>query len=588
MKNNQIKEKKITSVLEMHKTNIEITGKNSIHYKKMVKNYTLASVFLGIGYFLMFPILSNLFSHNWTYFSVWTGLLVVFYLVYAYGTFHAHDYDYTGVLYDVMYDLRVNLGEKLRNMPLKKLYSFRTGDLNSLFSANVEDAMMSVGMVAGMYLEIVILAALTIVGVFFIDYRLGFLLLVIFPLSYPIYLRSRSVNEKGKVALNKANAKLESESIEYIQGLAVLKSLNKVGKNAEKFQQAVSEAHYVQKKTMWQGLFFLSLVNSFLEFAMIFVLMLGVYLVSHSTLTPVNIVALMFVILRISEPLANLLAVMNMIDLAAIAFARIKELLATKELDILEPIEKPSQFDIEFSDVDFFYDREQVLSDISFTLPEKSLTAIVGPSGSGKTTITRLITRYDDPSKGFIKIGGVDIRHMKAQDLMHNISIVFQDVYLFDDTILENIRMGKPNATDEECLAAAKMANCDDFIIHLEDGYQTQVGEIGGSLSGGERQRISIARAILKDTPIVILDEPTSALDTGSEVAVQNALNTLVKDKTLIVIAHRLSTITGADKIMVLENGKITQIGSHKEILAQEGRYKKMQEAGARVKNWQL
>lgn len=576
------------SILEMHKSNIEIADDRAKDYKKMVRNYFISSTFLGLAYLLMYPILTNLFSSNWTNSIIWLGVLAIFFIGYAYNIFRAHDYDYTGIVYEISYNLRIKLGRKLRNMPLKELYKFRTGELNSVFSGTVDEAMMSTGMIAGMYIEIVILSIITIAGAFVVDYRLGLLLLVIFPLAYPIYLRSRNLNAKAKEQLKQAHAELESESIEYIQGLAVLKSLNKVGANAQKFQQSVNRVEKIQKDSQFSSTFYLSLVNSLLELAMIFVLLLGVYLVGQSSLAPVSLVALMFILIRVSEPVSILLAVMNMIDLASIAFKKIKQLLAVKELDILQPNAKPTNFDIEFKGVDFYYDKEQVLSDVSFKLEEKSLTAIVGPSGSGKTTITKLITRYDDPNSGLIKIGGIDIRQMQPEELMKNISIVFQDVYLFDNSILENIRMGKAGATDEECLAAAKMANCDEFISHLEDGYQTQVGEIGGSLSGGERQRISIARAILKDAPIVILDEPTSALDTGSEVAVQKALNTLVANKTLIVIAHRLSTITGADKIIVLEKGKIAQTGSHQEILEQEGRYKKMQEAGARVKNWQI
>lgn len=584
----QTKKHNLTSVLQMHKTNREISGNHSIHYKKMTKNYIIANLFLGFGYLLMYPILANMFHANWTSFTIWTGALTVFFIVYAYNIFRAHDYDYTGIVYEISYNIRINLGKKLRSMPLKKLYQFRTGELNAIFSSGVEEAMMSSGMIAGMYIQIVILAFLTVVGTFFVDYRLGLLLLVVFPLAYPIYVKSRNLNAKAKAELNAGNARLESESIEYIQGLAVLKSLNKVGANAQKFQDAVANVEKVQRSSIWGSTFFLSLVNSLLEFAMIFVLLLGVYLVGQSQLAPVSLVALMFILLRVSEPVSILLAVMNIIDLASVAFGKIKSLLAVKELEIKEPNAKPNTFDIEFKGVSFSYDKEPVLSNVSFHLPEKSLTAIVGPSGSGKTTITKLITRYDDPNKGEIKIGGIDIRQMQAQDLMQNISIVFQDVYLFDDTILENIRMGKAEASDQECLTAAKMANCDEFVSHLEEGYQTQAGEIGGSLSGGERQRISIARAILKDAPIVILDEPTSALDTGSEVAVQKALNTLVQNKTIIVIAHRLSTITGADTIMVLEDGKISQMGTHREILSKEGKYKKMQEAGHRVKTWQL
>ncbi|MEO0599636.1 MAG: ATP-binding cassette domain-containing protein, partial [Chloroflexota bacterium] len=208
--------------------------------------------------------------------------------------------------------------------------------------------------------------------------------------------------------------------------------------------------------------------------------------------------------------------------------------------------------------------------------------------GGGKTTLTKLITRYADPQKGCIKIGGIDIRSLKQQDLMQHISVVFQDVYLFDDTIRNNIRMAKPDATDDEVEAAAQTANCHEFISRLPDGYDTTVGEIGGALSGGERQRISIARAILKDAPIILLDEPTSALDTESEVAVQHAIDRLVEDKTVIVIAHRLSTVVAADLILVLEDGQIVERGDHNTLLDINGRYAAMWAAQQSARHWKV
>ena len=233
----------------------------------------------------------------------------------------------------------------------------------------------------------------------------------------------------------------------------------------------------------------------------------------------------------------------------------------------------------------FFFQAEDGIRDTSVT-GVQTCALPIWPSGSGKTTISRLISRFADAQAGTIRIGGVDIQQVEPAELMRSISVVFQDVYLFDDTILNNIRMAQPNATEAEVTAAAQAANCHDFITRLPQGYDTRIGDIGGALSGGERQRLSIARAMLKDAPIVLLDEPTSALDTESEVAVQKAINRLVTDKTVIVIAHRLSTIVGADLILVLEEGQVTERGSHRELLAQSGRYAAMWAIQQQSQTW--
>jgi ATP-binding cassette subfamily B protein len=277
-------------------------------------------------------------------------------------------------------------------------------------------------------------------------------------------------------------------------------------------------------------------------------------------------------------------------DIVDAALIRITELLSIKPLPVVSPPIELQQFDIAFSQVSFAYAKEDqyALQDVSFSIPAGKLTALVGPSGSGKTTITKLIMRYADPQGGVVKIGGTDLKHIRQEDLMKNLSVVFQDVYLFDDTILNNIRMGNPDATDEQVKAAAQKAFCHEFIDRLPDGYNTAVGDIGGAMSGGEKQRISIARAILKNAPIVMLDEPTAALDTQSEVAVQKAIDTLVADKTVIVIAHRLSTIAGADNILVVDNGKIAEQGTHTELMTLQKRYAAMWHAQQRTKEWNI
>ena len=269
----------------------------------------------------------------------------------------------------------------------------------------------------------------------------------------------------------------------------------------------------------------------------------------------------------------------TILSLIEAALARIEAVRAVAPLP-----QWPSQGDaatpaaIRIEDLEFRYAGADApaLRGVDLDLPARGLTALVGPSGSGKTTLTRLLMRHADPQRGAVRIGGVDIRSLPPADLNRLISTVFQDVHLFDDTVLGNIGMARPDASEAEVQAAARAAHCLDFIERLPLGWQTRLGEAGGKLSGGERQRLSIARAILKDAPIVILDEPTAALDTESELAVQAAIDTLVADRSVIVIAHRLSTIVAADRILVFEDGRITQRGTHAQLLDSEGRYRQM------------
>ena len=250
---------------------------------------------------------------------------------------------------------------------------------------------------------------------------------------------------------------------------------------------------------------------------------------------------------------------------------------------------KPENFDIEFKNVDFSYDnKRRILSDVSFRLPEGSTTAIVGPSGSGKTTICNLIARFYDVSSGSISVGGHNVKEYTCDSLLSNISMVFQNVYLFNDTIRANICFGRDNVTEAEMIEAAKKARCHDFIMELPNGYDTVIGEGGGTLSGGQKQRISIARAILKDAPIIILDESTASIDPENEHLIQGAITELSKGKTVIIIAHRLATIESVDQILVVDNGKLIEKGTHSELVLKKGKYSEFVKIRQKAENWQI
>ena len=354
------------------------------------------------------------------------------------------------------------------------------------------------------------------------------------------------------------------------------------GVRLPRLQQAIGTVETIQREALLAETLPNALLGSAVELIMLLVLLAGMTWVVGGSLNAWLLAALMAACIRFAKPLGQILSITSIYSMVQQGYARLREHLAIAPLPRVGTADAPARHDITFENVHYHYDAnsEPVLRGVSLHIPERALTALVGPSGCGKTTLIRLIMRYADPQQGRVLIGGSDIRALTQEDLMRQISVVFQDVYLFDDTIANNIRLGKADASDGEIETAARAARCHDFIMAMPDGYQTRVGDIGGKLSGGEKQRISIARALLKNAPIIILDEPTAALDTESEVAVQQAIDALVKDKTVIVITHRLSTISGAQQIIVLADGQVAASGSHDELLAQNGLYRKLWQAG--------
>ena len=583
---------KKSSFKESYLITMNIAGQSSYLVKRSFLYFIIAYIFQGLAFAFFFPLLNNIFSNefNFNHTILWFSVIIVFSIISFVFRWLGSGFQYSKDLIQITHDLRTKLGEKIKTMPLQNLYRYRTGELNSILTQNVDESVLHMGVISGMFFEAVIVPIVIIIAIFFIDPAMALVLLIAFPLVIPIYNWSRKKTKWDKTEGTKAHAVLEADTLEYIQGLSVLRAVNQVGANAKKLQGSIINLKEVQKKGVYGATIPMIIMNTLVEFMFLLVLSIGALWISQDSFSIGALIALLIILARLSEPLSMFLAIASIFDLMEAGFRNIQKLLDVKEFIVHKPVCKAEKFDIKFENVSFSYDdtKQNTLENLTVLLKDNSLTAIVGPSGSGKTTISKLIMRYADSQEGVIRIGGVDIKNMEQKVLMTYISVVFQDVYLFDDTILNNIRMGKPNANDEEVLKASQAAYCHEFVSRLPNGYDTKVGEIGGSLSGGERQRISIARAILKDAPIVILDEPTSALDTQSEVAVQNALDKLIKDKTVIVIAHRLSTIAHADTIIVIEEGKLKESGSHQELFSLKGKYYAMFQAQQRVKQWNL
>jgi len=580
------------TVAETYKTGKLIADKHAKSFDRSLLLYILAFTVQGFTYLSIYGVMKALFTspadinQAWK----WFAIMILSLLFNGVARWFAHDFDYSDTMADISHNMRIKLGNKLRTMPLEKLNSHKTGELNSSLSSNVDESVVMLGMISGMFIEASLTPIVVVIGMFFIDWRMALLMMVIMPLTIPLYLRKRKNGSHEKAEMAQANSALESNIIEYIQGLPVLRATNQTGKNAKRLHDGIIEVRDLQRSTVWGTTLNLVMVDMIILFSLIMIALLGSIWVGNGTMSIPAVAALLVMVSRLMEPLSIFLALTSALDIMSAGFNRVKAIMETAPLNVDTPLCEASTFEIEFKNVDFTYhgQKERALNNCTIAIPGQGMTAIVGPSGSGKTTITKLMMRYADPQAGRIRIGGIDIRRMSQGHLLSCFSVVFQDVYLFDESILENIRMAKSDATDEEVMEAAKAACCHEFIKRLPEGYNTTVGDIGGSLSGGERQRISIARAILKDAPIVILDEPTAALDTESELAVQKAIDTLVENKTVIVIAHRLSTIAGADQILVIDDGKLIEKGDHSSLLKEHGKYHALWQAQLRSKEWHI
>ncbi len=490
--------------------------------------------------------------------------------------------------YEICADGRLEIAEHLRKLSMGFYNTRDPGDIGAYLVTDYANIEQLLSHQLPQLLGALAAPAALLICLSFISWKLALAAALVIPLAWPMaWLSFKIIVHFGK---KHQQYKVESSSrmIEYIQGIRSIKAFNLSGAKFDRLEKAFRRLK-VQSIRLEAGSGPTVILSGLvLNGGFTLIILLGfTMLLANEVSLPVYV---MFLILgaRIYEPLLHALLFMAELNYYKIGVERIENLRRTEPLAEGDPNERFEAFDIVLENVTFGYGGTEVLKNMDLMIEESALTALVGPSGSGKTTLTRLIARFWDVKSGEIRIGGKNIKAYATDNLLANISIVFQDVYLFNDTIRNNIRIGRPEATREEIAAAAKAARCHDFVEALADGYETVVGEGGSTLSGGEKQRISIARAILKDAPIVLLDEATAALDPENELHIQEAIDELVKNKTVVVIAHRLNTVSRADKIVVIDKGRIAEQGSHDFLMSREGLYKALWDEQQRVKGWKF
>ncbi|HCT5834120.1 TPA: ABC transporter ATP-binding protein, partial [Staphylococcus aureus] len=433
-----------------------------------------------------------------------------------------------------------------------------------------------------------ILISVLILSLLVVSWQVALLACIGVLLSFLTIQLLENKSKKNAPTYHYAQNQLIEKVVEVIRGIQVIKSFSKENASLRSFNRAVNESKRVNTKIEMQYIPFNLLHLLSLKVTSILIVLVACLLFIHNSIDLPTFIMISIFSFVIFDSVENINSAAHVLEIIDMTLEDIEKIKSAPELDKKGKDLTIENDDIAFENVNFSYDDKQVIKNVSFDIAANTSTAIVGPSGSGKSTLCHLLLRFYDVNDGFIRIGGIDIKDLKLSSLMSQISAVFQKVYLFNDTIENNILFGNPDATEEEVIRAAKQACCHDFIMKLPDGYKTVLHEKGNNLSGGERQRISIARAILKDAPIIILDEATASIDPENEQLIQTAINELSKGKTVITIAHKLETIKNADQIIVLNEGEIIQKGSHDELIRKPGMYQDFIRIKSKSAGWKL
>lgn len=483
---------------------------------------------------------------------------------------------------------RIEIAEHMRYLPMGYFNQNSLGQITSVTTNTLESLADVATRVVMMTLEGFLTAGTIMVFVFIYDWRIGLILLaglILFLLPNGL-MRWQAGNVSE--AKQQADTDLVAIVLEYSQGIAEVKNYNIVQSSAKKLSHAIENKRHLDTKLTWVTSPYIALQGMITKLTGTIMGTFSIYFYLKGSMNLLICIMMLISAFMIYESLDGVGSFSSLLRIVDLSVDMVNKVLSIKPMDISGKDLQPKTSNIKLNHVNFSYESKKIIDDVSLDIPEKTTTALVGPSGSGKTTLCNLIARFWDIESGSISLDGHDVKEYSYDSLIRNFSFVFQTVYLFEDTIENNIKFGNPDASHEEVVAAAKKAACHDFILSLPEGYQTKIGEGGASLSGGERQRISIARAIIKDAPIIILDEATANVDPENEEALMQAIHSLTKDKTIIMIAHRLKTVERADQIVVLDKGRIVEQGKHRELLAKQGLYSRFIQERRSAASWRI
>lgn len=481
---------------------------------------------------------------------------------------------------------RIRLAEKLRKLPLSFFGKKDLADLTNVMMGDVATTEQMFSHYVPQFYASIISTCIIAISLFFYDWRLALAALWVLPVALLIVGVSKKAQNYFSRKQNKAQIAVQDGVQECLETVRDLKSNNAEKEYLDGLYQKIDTLEGRHMKSELGTAMFVVPAQMILKLGIATVALVGSTLLINGTLSLITFFMFLLVVSRIYEPMAFSLQNLAAMNSLQINIDRMNEIENYKEQDGKKEFH-PKGYDIDFKNVGFAYNSgETVLRNVSFTAKQGEVTALIGPSGGGKSTAAKLAARFWDADKGEITVGGVNVKSVDPEQLLTAFSIVFQDVTLFNNTVMENIRIGRKDATDAEVMAAARMANCEEFVEKLPDKWNTGIGENGSALSGGERQRISIARAFLKDAPIILLDEATASLDVENETAIQSALSRLIKDKTVLLIAHRMRTVAGADKVVVLSDGTVAEKGQPEKLLSQNGIYSRMVKLQSESQNW--